>query len=525
MQRVAGGARWRWTGGRARLGRGELRRRLARRLPAVRPRARPAAARAALFEAADGDRCWSRRPPRRRPTSGRWRCWRGSWAPLYRAATAPWLAARRRSRYTDYVALAGAAALAGPRGSGFWEHWRRRLDGVPPLDLPDRPAAAAGADLARRRPPATARRPARRPPSGAGRGGAGRPCSWPCSPPSRRCSRAPRGQDDFLVGSPTPAGRHRAAAGRRGGLLRQPGGAARRPRGRSEASPSCSAAPARAALEALEHEDFPFALLAERLRPERDPAGRRSSRRCSCSRRAPGAGAGAARRLRAGRGGGAARAGRPAPGVGRPAGAPAAQFDLTLLRGRAGGRPRARPAVQRRPLRRRHGRADAGPPRRAAGCDGGRSGAAALPARPASPEPERAQLLAGATRAPGMREGAARPPARGGAGAARTPEAAGGGRCRGGRLTYGELERAGQPAGAPAPRLGVGPEDRGGGLPGALGERWSVALLAVLKAGAALRAARSGLPARSGWRGWWRIRGLGWWCGEDGQGRQGLQGR
>ncbi len=158
--------------------------------------------------------------------------------------------------------------LAGPRGERLWEHWRERLAGVPPLDLPtDRPRPPAqgfrGVTRALRLPTenlAAVQALARR-----------RDCTlfmtllaafqallarWSC-------------QEDFLVGAPTAgrdsvrwtgvAGYFVDLVALRAGLTGSLTGEELLARARREA------------LDAFAHQDFPFALLAERLQPERLP--------------------------------------------------------------------------------------------------------------------------------------------------------------------------------------------------------------------------------------------------------------
>ncbi|MFL6196133.1 MAG: amino acid adenylation domain-containing protein [Thermoanaerobaculia bacterium] len=169
--------------------------------------------------------------------------------------------------YTDF-ARRQEEMLESPAGERLWEHWRQRLDGTPQLDLPtDRP-----------------RRPARDP-----RGG-----SRTLAPSAERAEAVHRlaaahgctpfvallaawqavlsrwsGQEEFLTGAPM-AGRSAREWGEvvgyfvnlvplRADLSGDPGvgGLMARTRG--------------TVLDALAHQDLPFALLTERLQPERDP--------------------------------------------------------------------------------------------------------------------------------------------------------------------------------------------------------------------------------------------------------------
>ncbi len=159
--------------------------------------------------------------------------------------------------------------LASPAGERLWEHWCERLAGAPQLDLPtDRP----------------------RQPVQALRGG-----SRTVSPSAERMEAAGRlaathgctpfvallaawqavlsrwsGQEDFLVGAPM--------AGRSAREWRDVVGYFVNPvplRADLAGDPTVRELVARArgtALDALEHQELPFALLAERLQPERDPS-------------------------------------------------------------------------------------------------------------------------------------------------------------------------------------------------------------------------------------------------------------
>jgi amino acid adenylation domain-containing protein len=157
--------------------------------------------------------------------------------------------------------------LAGPDGERLWEHWRRRLAGVPPLELPtDRPRPAV--------------------PSFRGRG-RGERLDPELAAAVRELARSQgctlfmvllaawqtllaraSGQDDFAVGAPTSGRPSERLAGLVGYFV-QPVAL----RADLSGDPPVTEALARArraALDAFAHQDFPFALLAERLQPERD---------------------------------------------------------------------------------------------------------------------------------------------------------------------------------------------------------------------------------------------------------------
>ncbi|HSF39893.1 MAG TPA: amino acid adenylation domain-containing protein, partial [Thermoanaerobaculia bacterium] len=158
--------------------------------------------------------------------------------------------------------------LAGPRGERLWEHWRERLSGAPPLDLPtDRP----------------------RPPVRTFRGGTALSMPSPEREAARRIAAAHgvtpyvallaafqallarwSGQEDFVTGSPT-AGRSAPGFERVVGYFVNPVPL----RAGLSGDPAAGELLARTratVLDALEHQDLPFALLAERLQPERDPS-------------------------------------------------------------------------------------------------------------------------------------------------------------------------------------------------------------------------------------------------------------
>ncbi|HYG64186.1 MAG TPA: condensation domain-containing protein, partial [Thermoanaerobaculia bacterium] len=162
-----------------------------------------------------------------------------------------------------------AATLAGPRGEALWEQWRERLAGLPDLELPtDRPrppvqtwsGLARGVEI-----PATEADAVR---SLAARHGATMFTALLAAFQTQLGRYA--GQDDFAVGSPT-VGR---GAPELDGLI----GYFVNPvplRADLAGNPSFGILldrTRRTAVEGLAHSGFPFALLAERLRPARDPA-------------------------------------------------------------------------------------------------------------------------------------------------------------------------------------------------------------------------------------------------------------
>jgi amino acid adenylation domain-containing protein len=167
--------------------------------------------------------------------------------------------------YTDH-ARGQERMLAGPRGERLWRHWQERLAGAPPLDLPtDRP-----------RPPAQGFRGAARvvhlDPEPlralAAEHGvtpfAGLLAAW-----QALLGRA-SGQTDFLVGSPT-AGRPSARLAGVVGYFVNPVALRADLSGDPDVRTWLGRVRA-VALDALEHAEYPFALLAERLQPERDPS-------------------------------------------------------------------------------------------------------------------------------------------------------------------------------------------------------------------------------------------------------------
>jgi len=171
-------------------------------------------------------------------------------------------------RYTDFARWQ-AERLAGPRGERGWAYWREALEGVPDLALtPDRPrpalqtwrglarAAELPADLTDALRQLAASR------------GATLFAALLAAFQAQLGRYA--GQDDFAVGTPTSGRGAPEWAGvvgyfvnpvaLRSDLSGDPGFRELLDRAR------------RAALAGLEHSDHPFVLLAERLRPMRDPA-------------------------------------------------------------------------------------------------------------------------------------------------------------------------------------------------------------------------------------------------------------
>ncbi|HZF09531.1 MAG TPA: amino acid adenylation domain-containing protein, partial [Thermoanaerobaculia bacterium] len=159
-----------------------------------------------------------------------------------------------------------AARLAGGEGERLWSYWRAALAGAPlALDLPtDRP----------------------RPPEQSFAGAAVRLTLGPSAAVLVRARGATlfmgllavyqtllqryTGQEDLLVGVPA-AGRDRAELRDRIGYLVNPLVLRGRPAGDLPFT-TLLAETRRAVLDAFAHQGFPFPLLAERLRPERDPA-------------------------------------------------------------------------------------------------------------------------------------------------------------------------------------------------------------------------------------------------------------
>jgi amino acid adenylation domain-containing protein len=189
--------------------------------------------------------------------------------------------------YADYVAWQ-RDRLAGPEGERLWEFWRDRLAGeLPVLDLPtDRPrppvqtwngatrSLTVGAELAAR-----VRRLAR------SRGATlyvALLAAW------QTLLHRFSGQEDLLVGTPAAGRNAPELAGLvgyfvspvviRGDLSGEPSFAELLARGRG------------ASRDAFEHQDFPFALLAERLQARRDPGRSPVFQTFFVLQKAPGAG-------------------------------------------------------------------------------------------------------------------------------------------------------------------------------------------------------------------------------------------
>ncbi|HSG39484.1 MAG TPA: amino acid adenylation domain-containing protein, partial [Thermoanaerobaculia bacterium] len=169
--------------------------------------------------------------------------------------------------YTDFARWQ-ERRLEGPWGEDLWAHWRDRLAAAPPLDLPtDRPRPAVqgfrGATLGLR---LGANAAARLRAVAEERG-----CTPFVALAAAWAALLARhtGQEDFLVGTPT-AGRPSARLSGVVGYFVNPVAL----RADLAADPTAGELLDRfraATLDALEHADFPFALLAERLQPEREP--------------------------------------------------------------------------------------------------------------------------------------------------------------------------------------------------------------------------------------------------------------
>ncbi|HTG33799.1 MAG TPA: amino acid adenylation domain-containing protein, partial [Thermoanaerobaculia bacterium] len=171
--------------------------------------------------------------------------------------------------YADYV-LWEQRRMAGRDGERLWEYWRERLSGpLPELDLPtDRPRppvqSYVGASVARALGPALSLRVSE----------LARACGATISSLLlaafevllHRYSR----QWDLLVGVPT-AGRRRPELADLVGYFVNPVVVRVDLSGDPGFAPLLARVHA-AALAAVEHGDYPFALLAKRLQPERDPS-------------------------------------------------------------------------------------------------------------------------------------------------------------------------------------------------------------------------------------------------------------
>jgi amino acid adenylation domain-containing protein/non-ribosomal peptide synthase protein (TIGR01720 family) len=174
--------------------------------------------------------------------------------------------------YTDF-ARRQERMLLSPAGERLWEHWRERLAGVPQLDLPtDRP----------RRPVQTLRGGVRTLPASPERAAAvHRLAATHGSTPFVALLAAWQavlarwsGQEDFLTGAPM-AGRSAREWGEVVGyfvnLVPLHADLSANPAGGLAVS-ELMARTRRTVLDALAHQDLPFALLTERLEPERDPS-------------------------------------------------------------------------------------------------------------------------------------------------------------------------------------------------------------------------------------------------------------
>ncbi len=172
--------------------------------------------------------------------------------------------------YTDFARWQ-ERRLEGPWGEGLWEHWRQRLAGAPPLDLAtDRPRPPAQTFHGAERRMRLGREVAAGLQALAGPQGStlfvALLAAW------QALLGRHAAQDDFLVGSPTTG---RSAPGLGGRLAGVVGYFVNLVPLRADLAgdPTVLELLARArgvALDALEHADFPFARLAERLQPDRD---------------------------------------------------------------------------------------------------------------------------------------------------------------------------------------------------------------------------------------------------------------
>ncbi|HEY2737145.1 MAG TPA: condensation domain-containing protein, partial [Thermoanaerobaculia bacterium] len=184
---------------------------------------------------------------------------------LYRGQTVTGEGGRTASDFARWQ----AEMLAGARGEALWDFWRRTLAGAPDLDLPtDRP-----------RPPVqTWRGLSRSAVLSAGEAVAARSLASAHGATLFAALLAVfeaqlgryAGQDDFAVGTPT-AGRGTPGWEEVVGYLVNPA-ALRANLAGDPGFGELLASARKSAVAALENADFPFALLAERLRPARDPA-------------------------------------------------------------------------------------------------------------------------------------------------------------------------------------------------------------------------------------------------------------
>ena len=198
-------------------------------------------------------------------------CWSGSWGRSTRrsreGSPSP-LPELRSSTRTSPPGSAGGSPGSVLESELAW--WREQLAGVPPAaGAAGRPAAAGGAEPARRGArPRLCRRDCRR----AGRAvapAAGRRSSCRCSPASRCCCARYAGQDDLAVGTPI-AGRTRVETGAADRLLRQHPGAARMDLAGDPSFGELLGRVRETTLAAYAHQEVPFERLVEELAPERD---------------------------------------------------------------------------------------------------------------------------------------------------------------------------------------------------------------------------------------------------------------
>jgi amino acid adenylation domain-containing protein len=187
-------------------------------------------------------------------------------AALYRDGSA---VPRQAGRSAADFARWQAEMVAGPRGEALWESWRQALAGVPDLDLPTdrpRPPVQTWGGLSR-----AAVLPAEE--AAAVRAlAAGRGATLFAALLAAFQAQLGRyaGQEDFAVGTPT-AGRGAPEWADVVGYLVNPV-ALRSDLGGGPGFGELVERARRTAVAALEGADLPFAWLAERLRPTRDPA-------------------------------------------------------------------------------------------------------------------------------------------------------------------------------------------------------------------------------------------------------------